>query len=163
MNKKFYTILTCLLFSSIALAAKPGEPAPTCLSTKLHDGHALDINRFKGKVVYIDFWASWCPPCKMSFPSLNKLHTELNSQGLEIVAINLDEDKNDALEFLEHNAVDFPIAYDGEGACPGNFDVLAMPSSYIIDKQGIVREVHLGFDEDSIDKIRTTILALLAE
>jgi len=163
MNKKFYTILTCLLFSSIALAAKPGEPAPTCLSTKLHDGHALDITRFKGKVVYIDFWASWCPPCKLSFPGLNKLHTELNVQGLEIVAINLDEDKNDALEFLEHNAVNFPIAYDEEGVCPANFDVIAMPSSYIIDKQGIVREVHLGFDEDSIKKIRTTILALLAE
>lgn len=163
MNKKFYLLLTFFLFSSIALAAKPGDPAPNCLSTKFVNGQALDISRFKGKVVYVDFWASWCPPCKLSFPGINELHTELNTQGLEIVAINLDENKNDALEFLEYNAVDFPIAYDDKGICPGNFDVIAMPSSYIIDKQGIVREVHLGFDENSKDKIRTTILALLAE
>ena len=164
MNKKIVGFLFgFFIFPSSVLAVNPGESAPACISTNFHNGQVLDIVSYKGKVVYMDFWASWCPPCKLSFPSLNQLHNELKDEGFEVVAINLDEEKSDAEVFLKHNPVDFSIAYDGEGKCPGAYQVKAMPSSYIIDKQGIVREVHLGFDEDKFKKIRTSILALLKE
>ena len=162
-TKIFSPFFGLVLFSSPVLAITPGEPVPTCFSTNFHNDQALDISSYKGKVIYVDFWASWCPPCKLSFPSLNKLHNELKQQGFEVVAINLDEEKSDAEEFLKHNPVNFSIAYDGEGECPSAYNVMAMPSSFIIDKQGIVREVHLGFDEDNLTNIRTSILALLAE
>jgi len=151
------------IFSTFAFAAKPGDLAPTCITEHIENGQTLDIANYKNKVIYVDFWASWCPPCKLSFPSLNKLHNELYKQDFEVIAINLDEDKNDALEFLQHNPVKFTVAYDGKGKCPSGYNVMAMPSSYIIDKQGVVREVHLGFNEDSINHIRKTVLTLLAE
>ena len=162
-TKIFSSLFGLFLFSSSSLATTPGELASTCLSTHFNNSQALDISNYKGKVIYIDFWASWCPPCKLSFPSLNKLHNELKQQGFEVVAVNLDEEKNDAEAFLKHNPVNFTIAYDSEGKCPSAYNVMAMPSSYIIDKQGIIREVHLGFDEDNMINIRTSILALLAE
>jgi len=153
-----------LLFSTFEFAAaKPGDIAPVRITEHINNGQTLDIANYKNKVIYVDFWASWCPPCKLSFPSLNKLHNELYKQDFEVIAINLDEDKNDALEFLQHNPVKFTVAYDSEGKCPSGYNVMAMPTSYIIDKQEIVREVHLGFKEDSINKIRKTVLALLAE
>ena len=159
----FNSLFSLVLFSSPALATNPGEPIPSCLSTNFHNDQVLDISSYKGKVIYVDFWASWCPPCKLSFPSLNKLHNELKQQGFEVIAINLDEEKSDAEAFLKHNLVNFSIAYDGEGNCPRAYNVMAMPSSFIVDKQGIVREVHLGFDEANLVNIRTSILALLAE
>ena len=120
INKTLCSFLGCLLFSSSVLAAKLGEPAPDCMALNLNDKQVLDIANFKGKVVYMDFWASWCPPCKMSFPSLDRLHNEFKDQGFEVVAINLDEEKSDAEEFLQNNPVNFSIGYDGEGKCPSS-------------------------------------------
>ena len=152
-----------LLFSSLAQSAKPGDNVPECSARYIDSNETINISDQHDKVIYVDFWASWCPPCKRSFPSLNHLHKELKEQGFEVVAINLDENKNDALVFLQNNPVDFSVVYDGEGKCPNAFEVMAMPSSFIIDKKGIVREVHLGFNDDSLNKIRATILSLLSE
>ena len=163
INKKLYAALGCLLFSSSLSAATLGDPAPACTSSSISDKQVLDVANLKGKVVYMDFWASWCPPCKTSFPSLDRLYHEFKDQGFEVVAINLDEEKSDAEEFLQNNPVNFSIGYDGEGKCPRSFDVKAMPTSFIIDKKGIIREIHLGFDQDTPNKIRSTILTLLNE
>jgi len=156
-------LFSLILFSGSTFAVSIGEVAPFCLSNNFYNDQALDISSYKGKVIYLDFWASWCPPCKLSFPSLNKLHTELQSQGVEVIAINLDEEKTDAEYFLKQTPVNFYISYDKEGNCPKAYNVMAMPSSYIIDKKGIVREVHLGFDEDNLKDIRSSILTLLSE
>jgi len=164
MCKKIIPFLfSLILFSDATFAVSIGDAAPFCLSKNFYNDQALDISSYKGKVIYLDFWASWCPPCKLSFPSLNKLHTELQSQGVEVIAINLDEEKTDAESFLKQTPVNFYISYDKEGNCPKAYNVMAMPSSYIIDKKGIVREVHLGFDEDNLKDIRSSILTLLSE
>ncbi len=155
--------LYSLLFSSWVYAAQPGDSAPDCSAGVFDGNKMLTLAEHQNKVIYVDFWASWCPPCRRSFPSLNRLHNELKDQGFEVIAINLDETKSDAVEFLQHNPVNFSVAYDGEGKCPNAFQVMAMPSSYIIDKKGIVREVHLGFDEDNLRSIRSTVLTLLSE
>ncbi len=164
MIKQIVFLPWILLFAaSITYAAQPGETAPSCSVERFNTNSSLNITDLKNKVVYVDFWASWCPPCKMSFPSLNQLHNELKDKGFEVVAINLDEEKDQAAEFLQNNPVGFSVGYDGEGKCPETYQVIAMPSSYIIDKKGIIREVHLGFDEDSPDKIRSAVLSLLSE
>jgi len=164
MHKKITPLLfSLLIFSGSTFAVSTGEIAPSCLSNNFYNDQALDISSYKGKVIYLDFWASWCPPCKLSFPSLNKLHTELQSQGVEIIAINLDEEKIDAESFLKQTPVNFYISYDKEGNCPKAYNVMAMPSSYVIDKEGIVREIHLGFDKDNLKDIRNSILTLLSE
>lgn len=163
INRYTTYFLILLLFSGFATAANSGDDAPVCITEHINTGKKLDISSYKSKVIYLDFWASWCPPCKLSFPHLNNLHNELYKQGFEVIAINLDENKNDAEEFLQQHPVNFTVAYDGAGKCPRGYKVMAMPTSYIIDKEGVVREVHLGFKEDSISKIRKTVLALLSE
>jgi len=163
MNKFIQVLCLCLTVSFPLWAAEVGDTAPDCELKHFETQENLNINDLKGKVVYIDFWASWCPTCKKSFPALNKLHEELNSRGFEIFAVNLDEQKQDADAFLRKNPVDFAIAYDARGECPKAYQVMAMPTSYIVDKRGIVREIHLGFKDEDVGKIRTKVLALLDE
>lgn len=162
--KKFIQVLFLYISVTFSVqAAKPGDSAPKCKLKHFKTQEILNILDFKGKVVYLDFWASWCPTCKKSFPFLNQLHNELNIKGFEIFAVNLDEEKEDADAFLHNNPVDFAIAYDAKGKCPNAYQVMAMPASYLIDKQGIVREIHMGFKDEDVSKIRTKVLALLDE
>lgn len=163
MMNKYSLCFFLLFYSTIGFTAQKGDSAPDCSAHYIDGKQTLTLAEHQNKVLYLDFWASWCPPCKQSFPSLNRLHNELKNQGFEVVAINLDENKNDALEFLQNTPVDFSVVYDGEGKCPEAFKVMGMPASYIIDKKGIVREVRLGFDEDELQDIKTTILTLLNE
>jgi thiol-disulfide isomerase/thioredoxin len=150
-------------FVSNAAAVEPGLSAPECRAPTLEEQQPLDLTHYRGKVVYMDFWASWCPPCRTSFPLLNELHNELQAEGFEVVAINVDENREDLLHFLKQCPVDFTIAVDPEGKCPEAFEVVAMPSSYLIGRQGIIRHVHQGFRKEDIEAIRQLVLALLAE
>lgn len=161
IKKPLFSLLFCLFCSTSAQAASPGDEAPDCLTSDIEDNHPLHISDHRNKVVYLDFWASWCPPCKKSFPVLDRLHRELKAQNFEVIAVNLDENKDDALAFLQDNPVNFTVAYDGEGKCPEAYQVMAMPSSYIIDKNGVIRKVHLGFRGGSEAEIRATLLSLL--
>jgi thiol-disulfide isomerase/thioredoxin len=115
------------------------------------------------KVVYMDFWASWCGPCGQSLPFLNELQSQMKNQGLEVVAVNLDENRQDADEFLAKHPVGLTIAADPEGHCPNAYGVQAMPSSFLIDRHGKVRHIHLGFRPGDRDGLRNHIAALLAE
>ena len=144
-------------------AAGEGDPAPACNIPYFNSDKTFDLNALRGKVVYMDFWASWCPPCKMSFPKLNELHNELKNQGFTVVAVNLDEEEQEAARFLAEHPVEFAVARDAEGTCPTEFEVMAMPSAFIIDKQGRIRKVHLGFKQDDVSEIRETVLALMNE
>ncbi len=118
---------------------------------------------FKNKVLLIDFWASWCSPCIKSMPFFNSLYNDYQKQGFEIIAINVDEDSEAAQQFLKSNPVDYPIRFNSNGECPASFGVRAMPSSYLVDKTGRVRIVHLGYREGDQASIREQITKLLSE
>ncbi len=163
--KKQLLLALCMAISTAlpVWAVKEGEQAPICNIRDFNSDKQTHLNDLKGKVVYLDFWASWCLPCKLSFPSLNELYIELNNKGFEVVAVNLDQEKQDAVKFLAENPITFAIGYDAEGHCPSAFDVMAMPSSFIIDKQGKIRTIHMGFKPGDITHIRDKVLALLNE
>ncbi len=156
------SILFCCYMTN-ANAVKIGEIAPNCPTINQENKLPFQADLYKGKVVYLDFWASWCAPCRLSFPKLNKLYKELKSQGVEVIAINLDENRADAEKFLQENPVEFKIVYDDAKQCPKQYALIAMPSSYIIDKQGVIRMIHLGFKAGNEAKIHTDLLALLSE
>jgi thiol-disulfide isomerase/thioredoxin len=149
-------------FSGAVLAATEG-PAPSCPMSTLDRSHVVDPAKLKGKAAYIDFWASWCGPCAASFPFMNELHRELKGQGLEIVAVNLDEEPEDAKEFLQKHPAEFTVAVDPEAKCPALFEVKAMPTSFLIDRRGNIRHVHLGFKDGDKAEIRQQVRALLDE
>jgi thiol-disulfide isomerase/thioredoxin len=145
------------------VSASVNTPAPSCSVETFDGGRALDIAQQKGKVVYVDFWASWCGPCAASFPFMNQLYGELKNKGLEVIAVNLDEDRQEAESFLEKNPPRFTVAADPDGNCPAVYGVKAMPSSYLIDKHGKIRHIHLGFKNGDKAEILGQIQSVLAE
>ena len=121
--------------------AKPGQAMPK-LSTLL-PGAKLPATA--GKVVLVDFWASWCGPCKASFPSFNRLHEKYTSKGLVIVAIGVDDDPAKHQAFADKMGAKFPVVHDSAHKAAAFFGPPTMPSSYIIDRKGTIRYVHSGF------------------
>jgi len=145
-------------------AVTVGEKIPDCELKQFNDiSKSIDLNQYKDQVLYIDFWASWCSPCAKSFPYMNKLEAGLKPRGLKIIAVNLDDNADDADDFLTKVSADFTLAYDSSQTCAKSFDVQAMPSTYLIDKQGIVRHIHLGFRDGEVEELQEMIEILLTE
>ncbi len=126
-------------------------------------GGAASLADFKGKVVLVDFWASWCSPCRQSFPWMNKLQQQYQAEGLEVVAINLDQEVELATDFLQEVPAQFTVLLDTDAQLPGEYGVMGMPSSYLIDRNGKIRAQHIGFHSDRVKGYEDTIKALLAE
>lgn len=165
MNVTTKTLLAALalVFIQTATAAGQGDAGPDCQLQAFKGNGSLPLKTLRGQVVYVDFWASWCGPCAKSFPFLNGLNDELKNQGLRIVAVNMDENPQDAEAFLAKLPAAFTVATDVEAKCAQQFDVKAMPSSYLIDRKGIIRHIHLGFKTDEAEEVKSLVTQLLAE
>ena len=160
--------LLVFLALALPLQAAPvavGEPAPAVALPSLAaaDGAQVALADLRGKVVYLDFWASWCGPCRLSFPQLEQLHQELGPRGFEVLAINVDEFEADALQFLEEIPVSYLVVRDAEGTTPAAYGILGMPTAFLLDRQGVVRLVHQGFRRSDGEHLRVEILKLLEE
>ena len=133
-----------LLVAGNALAGgvKPGDAFPDLAGFKL-EGKLPEA--IKGKVVLVDFWASWCEPCKQSFPAMEELHQRYGSQGLVIIAINVDENRSDMEAFLKKNAATFVVVRDPNQKLVEKAGIATMPSSFLLDREGKVRFTHTGF------------------
>ena len=123
----------------------------------------FDPGQYAGKVVVLDFWASWCVPCRRSFPWLNAMHDRYAEQGLVIVGVNLDMERGDAAKFLEEYPARFAIVYDENKALARQFDVVAMPSSYVIGRDGRIAAKHMGFKVKQQDEYEALIVGALQE
>lgn len=162
-------LLTALLspFAALAadamLGAEQAAAAPACPLAIDASGAPKALAELRGQVVYLDFWASWCGPCRQSFPVMNTLQTELGGKGLAVVAVNLDEEAADAASFLAAHPAQFRVAGGDNTACASAFKVEAMPSSYLIDRAGRVRLVHHGFRAGDAETLRAQLETLLAE
>jgi len=122
----------------------------------------VELSKLKGKVVYVDFWASWCTPCRKSFPWMNELHKKYKDQGLEVVAVNLDKSREPIDEFLAKTPAEFTIAYDPSGGAAATYKVTGMPSSYLIDRSGQLQVSHIGFRDKDKEEMEGKIKELLA-
>ncbi len=149
----------CLISQSV-VAAETGDIAQGCDAVQ-QKTKMKGMEAYRGKVVYLDFWATWCPPCRKSMPALNKLRNELVSSGFEVVAINLDEKQEDAEQYLKKYPVDYPVIFDSTASCPKVYELKGMPTSYLIDQQGVIQDVHIGYRHGDIKKIRNKVQALL--
>lgn len=121
--------------------------------------HAL--SDYRGQVVYLDFWASWCGPCRLSLPALNELYRELGPKGFTVLAVNVDAYEEEATDFLDAFPVAYPVLRDAERALPKRFGVRGMPTAFLIDQQGQLVGVHEGFRKGDADKLRRKVVHLL--
>ena len=139
-----------------------GDKAPD-IAMRDPEGNIRKLSDLTGQVVLIDFWASWCAPCLRSMPAYNELYNRYHEQGLEFVAINVDNPIEDGLDFLLDTPLDFLIPSDPDGEVTERFGVVGMPTSYLIDPTGKVRLVHMGFRDGDMVEIEAAIQAVLAE
>lgn len=166
MNTRFLNKLILLVFILLPLsvsAISVGDTVPSFKARTIDGSKSVAVEDYRGKVILIDFWASWCPPCLKSLPKYNDLRREIGTDDFEIVAVNVDENTEDAKKFLAKHPVSYPIAKDPKGILPGVFGVKAMPTSYLVDKNGVVKYVHAAFKEGDIEKLRVEIEKLIAQ
>jgi peroxiredoxin len=126
-------------------------------------GNTVSLASLRGRVVLVDIWASWCPPCKAAFPAYEDLFQEYGARGFDVLAVNVDEKRGAADEFLSGRQFQMHVVFDPKGAAPAAFNVRAMPTSYLIDKRGSIRFVHEGFTDKSIAQYKHEIEQLIAE
>jgi thiol-disulfide isomerase/thioredoxin len=122
----------------------------------------VELGPANAEVVWVDFWASWCSPCRRSFPWMNAMHRKYADQGLRIVAVNVDKERALADEFLAGTPAEFAVHYDPPGALAARFGVQAMPSSFVLDRDGNVIASHFGFKLANREEYEQTIQAALA-
>lgn len=164
MNKSpgMKTFISSMLFALLVLgnnsqAALKQAPEIDLPSTQ----GTIQLQQLRGKVVYLDFWASWCTPCKKSFPWMNRIKQDYEDRGFEILAVNLDKDRQLADEFLAAMDVNFRVAFDQSGKTAARYKLTGMPSSYLIGRDGKVYASHVGFREKDKVPLQEAIESLL--
>jgi len=157
-------ILALLAVALPCAAVEVGANAPTAAMPRLDDsGKSVTLASMRGKVVYVDFWASWCVPCRISMPTLDRLFKENAARGFEVVGVNKDVRSDDAERFLKRVPVSFVLVADSSDNLAKAFDVKTMPSGYLIDRKGVVRHIHGGFTRSTSDALAEQVEKLLAE
>lgn len=172
LARSLFTALVVLALSATASAegegrsvvVNPPVPAPDWTLPAIENAEGnLSMSDFRGKITYVDFWASWCGPCRLSLPALNTLNAQFADDPVQFLAISIDVVEEDAWDFLKRYSVDYPVVIDTEGDIARNFAVDGMPSGYLLDGQGRVREIHIGFQRGDELKLAKSIKQLLEE
>ncbi|MDN4503039.1 TlpA disulfide reductase family protein [Alteromonadaceae bacterium BrNp21-10] len=151
-------LLFIFLFYSVCVTAKQA-PNFSLESSGLQG----QLSELQGQVVYLDFWASWCKPCRKSFPWMNTMQQRYAAKGLQIITVNLDQDPKLVDQFLSKVSSNLPIVYDPQGNIAKAYQLLGMPSSYLIDRQGNIRQTHQGFFNKKTARYEQEIKLLLNE
>jgi peroxiredoxin len=157
-------LLALMFLAPAANAVAPGTPAPDVSAPQLmQPGSPVALKSLRGNVVYVDFWASWCVPCRLSMPALDTLYKKYGAQGFRVVGVNKDVTDDDIDRFLKRVNVSFVLLADKNDTIAKAFDVQAMPSGYLVDRKGVVRFVHRGFTAQTALDLSKEIEGLLKD
>ncbi|HSN81747.1 MAG TPA: TlpA disulfide reductase family protein [Polyangiales bacterium] len=162
MKHRLAVMAAISLVCASASALSSGD-APPPIDALDQAGEKVDLTALEGKVVLVDFWASWCKPCRQEMPVLERLHQQYASQGLVVIGVSTDSSLKKMRRFLEDTPVSFRIVHDRRAEIASRYEPSAMPSSYFIGRDGKVRYVHEGFREEDAAKFESRIKSLLAE
>ena len=147
-------VLVCVC-AGLVNAQSPGTQAPP-FHLEGPSG-SINLSDLRGKVVYLDFWASWCGPCKESFPWMEHMQGKYADMGLTVVAVNLDKRREDALKFLQNRRQLLSVVWDPQGLTPKAYAVKAMPTSVLIGRDGKILKVHSGFRSDGTADLESQV------
>lgn len=158
--------LLILLLSSVLLpgiTARAVSGAAPDFSLQSRDGGTISLREFRGQVVMINFWATWCGPCREEMPHLEALYQRYSALGFRLLGVNVEEDSENAEAWLEEMPVSFTILFDPENRVSELYDVIAMPSTVLVDRQGNIRFSHDGYQSGYENEYQTQIRALIRE
>lgn len=154
------SIIISVVFSTAVFAENSAKLAPD-FSLPGVDNSQINLADYRGKVVLVDFWASWCTPCIRSFPWMDEMVEKYGEQGFEIIAINMDQEAILAKKFLTRYPNKLTIAFDPQGVVAEQYEIMGLPNSFILNKQGEIVYKHVGFRLSELDKYEAEILSLL--
>jgi peroxiredoxin len=161
-NLIFALVLSVFAASSLASSGLEGQTAPD-FALKSSTGENLRLSEFRGDVVMVNFWATWCGPCRQEMPLLDELYNRYQRVGFNLLGVNIDDDSRRAMAMVEELGVNFPVLFDARKEVSELYNVEAMPVTVIIDRQGTVRYVHHGYKPGYEDKYLDQIRSLLRE
>jgi peroxiredoxin len=160
MKTRIAALAAALAIAVPALADPAGAPAPQ-FTLAARGGHDVSLSQYHGQVVMINFWASWCGPCRQEMPLLENIYKRYNKLGFTLLGVNVEPDSKLAEEWLKATPVSFPILYDTQSKVSKLYDVAGMPSTVIIDRSGKLRTLHRGYkpgdENEYLDSIRSLI------
>jgi peroxiredoxin len=160
MQNRIAVLAAALVLALPALAGSEGGPAPS-FTLAARSGQAVSLAQYKGQVVMINFWASWCGPCRQEMPLLESIYKKYNKMGFTLLGVNVEPNSQAANDWLKATPVSFPILYDSDSKVSKLYDVAGMPSTVIIDRAGKLRVLHRGYkpgdENEYMDNIRTLI------
>lgn len=162
MRNRLLALLAVVSVALPALADPTGQPAPQ-FTLGARSGHDVSLAQYKGNVVMLNFWASWCGPCRQEMPLLENIYQKYNKLGFVLLGVNVEPDSNAANDWLKATPVSFPILYDKESKVSRLYDVEGMPSTVIIDRTGRVRVLHRGYKPGDENEYLDSIRALVRE
>ena len=148
--------------STLAASSLDGQVAPDFV-LKSATGENLRLSEYRGDVVLINFWATWCGPCRQEMPILDDLYGRYQRVGFNLLGVNIDEDSRRAMQMVQELGVNFPVLFDENKEVSKLYEVEAMPVTILVDREGIVRHVHHGYKPGYEEKYLTEIRSLLRE
>ncbi len=160
--KNVVTVAVSLVFSAAVFAVELSGPAPD-FTLKSRDGKNVRLSELRGQVVMINFWASWCGPCRQEMPHLEAIHKEYVDYGFTLLGVNVDEKQELAEKLLAQIPVSFPILFDPSSSVSKQYNVDAMPTTILIDRDGNLRHLHRAYRPGFEDIYRNQVKALVLE
>jgi thiol-disulfide isomerase/thioredoxin len=155
-------IVAALLIALPVVDAAPNGPAPE-FTLPEKGGGQVDLAKYKGQVVMINFWASWCGPCRQEMPLLEDIYKKYNKLGFTLIGVNVEPDSKAADDWLKATPVTFPVGYDKDSKVSQLFSVAGMPTTVIIDRKGNVRYRHVSYKPGDEGEYLNTIRAMVRE
>ena len=162
MRNRIVGIVAALAVALPALAIPSGSPAPT-FTLASSSGAELSLAQYRGQVVMINFWASWCGPCRQEMPLLESIYRKYRQMGFTLLGVNVEPDSQAANEWLKQTPVSFPILYDKDSKVSKLYDVAGTPSTVLIDRSGKLRMLHRGYKSGDENEYLDSIRALIRE
>ena len=151
-----------VLLATMTIAATAETPAPD-FTLKSNSGENIRLSELRGEVVLINFWASWCGPCRQEMPILSELHDKYQAMGFTVLGVNVEENSDAARKLLQDMPVNFPVLFDNDSSVSRQYDVAAMPSTVLVDRNGNMRFLHKGYKSGLEDIYMEQVRSLIRE